>query len=159
MKKEKDLRSQIGKHLEGGLAYTSIEGFIDNIPFDKVGIRPSKLPYSFYEVFYHITFAQKDILEYSISNHYEKSTWPDDYWPEQMAPDTEEEWEDLKAEFFEDRKYLKDHILNHESKLEQSVPNSEEHSLFREIMLVIEHNAYHTGQLLLIQRLLGVYDN
>ncbi|HKJ49664.1 MAG TPA: DinB family protein [Christiangramia sp.] len=156
---EKDQRDQLVKHLEGGSAYVSLESFLDAIPFEKIGKRPRGLPYSFYEIFFHIAFAQKDILEYSISDEYNTSKWPDDYWPSVPEPSSEEEWEDLKSDYFEDRRLLKDYILDENNDLSKPVKNSKEHSLLREILLVIEHTAYHTGQLLIIQRLLGVYDN
>ncbi len=159
MTKQKEIRDQLVKHLEGGLAFQSLDSFLDNIPFEKVGVRPASLPYSFYEVFFHISFAQKDILEYSIAGNYKTHNWPDDYWPGKPAPDTEEEWEDLKADYFQDRQNFKEFILDLNNDLNKPVQNSEEHSLLRELLLVIEHTAYHTGQLLIIQRLLGVYDN
>lgn len=152
-------RNQLVKHLEGGLAYAPIESFLDAIPFEKIGERPPGLPYSFYEIFFHITFAQKDILEYSTSGDYKTHNWPDDYWPVKPAPDSPEDWEDLKAEYFEDRRQFKNYILDLNNDLNKAVKNSEDHSLLREIFLVVEHTAYHTGQLLTIQRLLGVYDN
>ena len=159
MEKDLKFREQLVKHLDGGLAYASIDSFLDSIPFKFLGKRPKNLPYSFYEVFYHIVFAQNDILEYSTSGAYKAHNWPDDYWPDFQEPESEDDWEDLKATFFEERKTLRDLILNPENKLNEPVKNSEEHTLLRELMLVIEHNAYHTGQLVLIQRLLGVYDH
>lgn len=158
MTKEREKREQLIKHLEGGMAFNSLDSFLENIPFEKVGIRPQNLPYSFYEIFFHIAFAQKDILEYTISGNYQTRNWPDDYWPKKPAPETEEEWEQLKSDFFEDRNLFRDYILDLNNDLDVPVQNSEEHSLLREILLVMEHNAYHTGQLLLIQRLLGVYN-
>ena len=158
MKEDQEIRNQIVKHLEGGQAYTSIDSFLDNIPFEILGERPNGIPYSFYEVFFHITFAQKDILEYTISGTYKTHNWPQDYWPEEKAPADVEAWESLKSEYFEDRKILRDYILDLNNDLEGPVKNSEEHSLLREIFLVVEHTAYHTGQLLLIQRLLGIYN-
>ena len=152
-------REQLVKHLEGGLAYRAIDDFLDEIPFDKTGIRPSGLPYSFYEIFFHIVFAQKDILEYTISGNYKTKNWPEDYWPATMQPENKQVWEDLKADYFEDRKLLKDFILDTNNDLSGTIKNSEDHSLLREVLLVIEHTAYHTGQLVIIQRLLGVYDN
>ncbi|MCM8568148.1 DinB family protein [Gramella jeungdoensis] len=159
MTAEKTKREQLAKHLDGGMAFASIDSFLDNIPFEKIGIRPPGLPYSFYEIFFHIAFAQKDILEYTISGEYETAKWPDDYWPNALEPESEAEWEDLKAEYFEDRRILREFILDLKNDLNTPVRNSEEHTLLREILLVIEHSAYHTGQLLLIQRLLGVYNN
>ena len=152
-------REQLVKHLEGGLAYRAIDDFLDEIPFEKTGIRPSGLPYSFYEIFFHIVFAQKDILEYTISGNYKTKNWPEDYWPATMQPENKQVWEDLKADYFEDRKLLKDFILDTNNDLSGTIKNSEDHSLLREVLLVIEHTAYHTGQLVIIQRLLGVYDN
>ena len=152
-------REQLVKHLEGGLAYRALDDFLDEIPFEKTGIRPSGLPYSFYEIFFHIVFAQKDILEYTISGHYKTKNWPEDYWPATMQPENKQVWEDLKSDYFEDRKLLKDFILDTNNDLSGTIKNSEDHSLLREVLLVIEHTAYHTGQLVIIQRLLGVYDN
>lgn len=159
MNADKQTREQLVRHLEGGLAFVSIESFLDAVPFDLVGERPPGLPYSFFEVFYHMTFAQKDILEYSTAKVYNKSKWPDDYWPDSEEPESEGEWEDLKVQYFEDRNHLKEYILDENNNLNKPVQNSKEHSLLREIFLVVEHTAYHTGQLLVIQRLLGVYDN
>ncbi|GAA4319411.1 DinB family protein [Pontixanthobacter gangjinensis] len=156
---EKSTRQQLVKHLEGGQAFASIDSFLDAVPFDMIGLRPSGLPYSFYEVFFHLAYAQKDILEYSMSEDYQESNWPDDYWPDAPEPPGEEVWEDLKSDYFEDRKLLRDFILDENNDLNMPVKNSSEHSLLRELLLVIEHSAYHTGQLLIIQRLLGVYDN
>ncbi|APG60002.1 hypothetical protein LPB144_06045 [Christiangramia salexigens] len=152
-------RAQLIKHLEGGLAFASIDSLLDKIPFEKLDIRPEGLPYSFYEVFFHICFAQKDILEYTISGDYQTRDWPDDYWPSKQAPADQKEWESMMADYFEDRRLLKDFIRDPNNDLNKGVVNSKENSLLREFLLVIEHTAYHTGQLVIIQRLLGVYDN
>ena len=76
------------QHLNGGLASVPISDVINEIPFDKLGERPNRFPYSFYEVFYHITFAQKDILEYCESQDYQERQWPLDYWPKSRKPNT-----------------------------------------------------------------------
>jgi uncharacterized damage-inducible protein DinB len=150
-------KKQLIKHLRGGKAFKPLEDFIDDIPFEKIGERPQNLPYSFYELFYHIVYAQKDILEFSISEDYKSSKWPDSFWPEHSAPDNKEDWNRLKKQYFEDREKFENFILDDENDLDQPVRNSEDHSLMREILLVIEHSAYHTGQMIVILRLLGLY--
>ncbi|MBZ9630831.1 DinB family protein [Salegentibacter sp. LM13S] len=150
-------KEQLVKHLKGGEAFMPLEDFIDIISFEKLGERPHNLPYSFYELFYHIVYAQKDILEFSASQDYKRSKWPDDYWPNEQAPRTVEAWEKLKKDYFQDRERLKDFILDAENDLNQQVKNSENQTLLREILLVIEHTAYHTGQMIIILRLLGLY--
>lgn len=152
-----EIRKQLTAHLMGGEAFMPIDEMLKKMPFEKVGKRPERLPYSFYELFFHITFAQKDILEYTISGDYETSQWPDDYWPDSNAPEDEAAWEKLKEEYVDDRKMLRDFVMDEKNQLDAPVRNSEDHTLLRELMLVIEHSAYHTGQLLTVMRLLGVY--
>ncbi|MDT0649099.1 DinB family protein [Autumnicola edwardsiae] len=154
---EKQMKEQLIKHLQGGEAYLSLANFLDEIPYDKIGKRPGTLPYSFYEVFYHIAYAQKDIIEYCTAEEYKSANWPDDYWPETQFPESEEDWEELKADYFECRKDFEDFIMNPENQLMQPVKNGENQTLLRELMLVIEHTSYHTGQLLVILRLLGLH--
>ncbi len=151
------MKEQLIKHLQGGEAFTPIDQILEEITFEKVGERPSGLPYSFYELFYHIVFAQQDIFEYISNNNYQAPKWPDGYWTEEQAPKNEQAWEDLKSRFFKDRKELIKLIQQPETDLNQTIKNSDEHTLFREFMLIVEHNAYHTGQLLVVLRLLDLH--
>ena len=83
-------------------------------------------------------------------------SWPKDYWPAEKKAKTKEEWKSLVSEFFEDRKLLMAFIKDENTDLLQVVKHGEEQRVLRELMLVIEHNAYHTGQLAIILRLLGL---
>jgi uncharacterized damage-inducible protein DinB len=149
------IKAQLIKHLEGGEAFMPLEEMLKEIPYEKLGERPGNLPYSFYELFYHIWFAQKDILDYCKAEEYISHQWPNDYWPEASQPDTEAEWLELREAFFQNREELVAHL--EDSDLLQPVRPGTDHSLLREILLVIEHNAYHTGQMLIVLRELGLY--
>ena len=100
-------------------------------------------------------YTQKDILDYIILDEYKTPKWPEGYWDQKQAPESENEWEQLKSKFFKERQQLADYILDEQNNLDTPVKNSEDHTLLRELLLVIEHNAYHTGQLILLLRLLG----
>jgi len=152
-----EYRKQLVKHLRGGEAFMPIDDLIDKVPFGNLGNRPSELPYSFYEVFYHIKYAQKDILDFCIADSYKTPTWPDDYWPDSSTPESEAAWKTLKSEYFKEREKFASFLLNESNDLLSPVKNAKDQILLREAMLVIEHTAYHTGQLLIISRLLGVY--
>lgn len=156
-KKNKKIRNKLAEHLDGGQAYARIEELLDSIPFDKVGERPEGLPYSFYEQFYHLNLAQKDIIGFTKDPDHTSPQWPDEYWPAEQAPADKKEWEDLKEEFFEVRDRFKDYIRDTDHHLTRNFEHGTGQNLIREVLLVLEHNAYHTGQLLLIARLLGVY--
>ena len=151
------VKDQLCSHLKGGEAFITIDELIKEIPTDKLGIRPNELPYSLYELFYHIRFTQKDILEYCINHEYREHTWPEDYWPKNPAPEKEEAWENLKQEYFRDRELLIQHVLKPETNLLAPVRKNPDHTLLREALLVIEHTAYHTGQMLVLSRQLGIH--
>lgn len=157
MKANDELKKVLIKHLFGGEAFMTIDEMMKKIPFTQVHIRPKGLPYSFYELLFHIWFTQKDILEYCTSSSYSSPSWPNDYWPDKVAPAKETEWMELQKAFFEDRKKLGDLIASEEIRLVDPVPSNEKHIIFREIMLVIEHTSYHSGQLLIILRHLGLH--
>ncbi|WP_417887191.1 DinB family protein [Zunongwangia sp.] len=148
-------RQQLVKHLDGGEAFMPITEVLNKISFEDLGKRITPLPYSFYEIFYHIRYAQKDILNYIVSDTYKTPNWPEGYWDKKEAPESKEDWESLKEQFFAERQQLANYILDETNDLDEPVKNSKNHTLLRELMLVIEHNAYHLGQLIVILRLLG----
>ncbi|PVW13558.1 DinB family protein [Marixanthomonas spongiae] len=151
---EQTIRSLLKKHLAGGEAFIPLEELLSEITFERIGERPYNLPYSFYELFYHIAFAQKDILKFCVSEDYTAPNWPDAYWPDKQRPKTESEWKQLKQEYLDDRKQLQD--LAETASLTETVPTGDGQTLMRELLLVIEHTAYHTGQLVVVLRLLGL---
>lgn len=153
------IKEQLVHHLKGGEAFLPIEEFLKKIPFSDLGKRPAGLPYSFYEIFTHIKFTQTDILDYCKQKNYSPATWPDAYWPKEKAPENEAAWEKVKEDYFSERKELEQLILSSEIELSDPVPSSEKHSYLREVLLVIEHTSYHSGQLLILLRHLGLHSS
>ena len=69
MSENKLIRERLAKHLDGGEAFMNLDKMLNEISFEKINIRPANLPYSFFELFYHITFTQKDILDFCASKN------------------------------------------------------------------------------------------
>ena len=134
-----------------------VDDLLEKVKFKKVGERPVGLPYSFYEVFYHMVYAQKDLLDFCTASSYKIPNWPRDYWPPEKTAHSKQDWQALKSDFFEDREALSAFILESDTDLLSTAKHGTKQSVLREIMLVIEHNAYHTGQLVVIARLLGLH--
>ncbi len=158
MGEENLIRERIAKHLEGGEAYMAIPKILEKISFEEINTRPSNLPYSFYELFFHVVFTQKDIVKFTCSDDYTEPKWPDYYWPKDKVCRAKEEWENLKAEYITDRERLKAFLLDTSNSLSQPVKNgAAQQTLLREVLLVIEHSSYHAGQMLIILRLLNLH--
>lgn len=158
MSEDTQIRQRLVKHLEGGEAFMPVTEILKKISFEDINIRPGNLPYSFYELFFHVVFTQKDIVKFTCSDDYTEPKWPDYYWPKEKVCKNKNDWESLKAEFLTDRERLKDFILDKENELTQAVKNGkDEQTLLREVLLVIEHTAYHAGQMLVVLRLLSLH--
>lgn len=147
-------REQLIQQLESGQAFIKIENLLEKVEFEQLGIRPAGLPYSFYEQFFHLRVAQFDILDFSRNPKYKPQQWPDDYWSLEQAPESTDAWEQLKTQFFKERNEMMNLILDPKNELHTPFPHGDGQTLFREALLVLEHNAYHTGQLAIIFRLL-----
>ena len=155
---ERQIREQLAKHLKGGEAFMPFTEMLQKIPFEDINTRPSNLPYSLYELFYHIVYTQKDIVKFTCSDDYTEPKWPDYYWPKEKICRDKKEWENLKAEYTTDRSRLKNFLLDEENTLTEAVKNGKGgQTLLREVMLVVEHTAYHTGQMLVLLRLLNLH--
>ena len=159
MSTDVNLKKTLVRHLKGGEAFIPVDDLLTKIPFTDIHLRPKGLPYSFYELFYHMRFTQHDILEYCTNSLYSPPSWPEDYWPGKVAPAKEIEWEELKNAFFEDREKLIALINSEKVDLQDPVPSNAAHTIFREILLVIEHTSYHSGQLLIVLRHLGLHSS
>ncbi len=158
MCEERIIHERLAIHLKGGEAFMPLTEMLELISFEDINTRPSNLPYSFYELFFHIAFAQKDIVKFTCSNDYTAPKWPEYYWPREKMCRSKEDWESLKAEYITDRDRLVNFLLEENNKLSGAVKNGKDHqTLLREVLLVIEHSAYHTGQLMIILRLLNLH--
>lgn len=155
MNDQSDIKHQLVSHLKGGQAFSPIETVLENISFEDLGTQPDGLPYSFYQQFAHIRIAQLDILEYCTKNDYTAPDWPDDYWPEELKPEFRKAWEKLKSDYFTERDAFCDLILRPDTDLIKPLEANSEHNLLRQAGLIIEHTAYHTGQLYIIYRLIN----
>jgi hypothetical protein len=84
--------------------------------------------------------------------------WPDDYWPKDAEPPTESAWDEAIASVLRDRKSLEALIeASSDTGLAEPFAWGEGQTLFREALLIIDHAGYHTGELIVLRRLLGAW--
>src|SRR6056297_2095085 len=155
MNNQPDFKQQLVKHLKGGQAFSPIDKVLNEMPYQKIGIVHNGLPYSFYQLFAHIRIAQLDILEYCRNDTYQAPNWPDEYWPEAKSPDSEQKWQLLIDSYCDERDEFCEMLLEPSADLMKPFKANTDHNLLRQAELIIEHTAYHTGQLYIIYRLLN----
>jgi uncharacterized damage-inducible protein DinB len=154
------LREQLQHLLDGGQAHATFDDAVKNLPSSLRGTVPDNLPYSPWQILEHIRITQRDILEFSTNeaSHYKSLKWPEEYWPKSPVPLSDSAWEDSIQHIRADRKAF-EKLLDSatESELIQPFPWGDGQTLLREAFLIADHTAYHTGELIVLRRLLGAW--
>lgn len=151
------MRQQLAKSLAWGEAHADFDKAVANLPANLRGQRVPGLPYSPWEILEHLRITQHDILDFSLNPKYVERKWPDTYWPETPEPPTEQAWDESIAAFHRDRTALQVLATDEKIDLMAKIPHGDGQTYLREILLVLDHNAYHVAELVVIRRLLGAW--
>ena len=151
------LRQFLAKTLDWQEAHARFDSAIADLASGLRGARPEGSPHSVWELLEHIRLTQRDILDFCRDEHYTERSWPDDYWPASPAPASSSAWDDAIAAYHADLDALRALVLDPDFELFATVPWGSGQTNIREVMLVVDHTAYHVGQIVLVRRLLGAW--
>ena len=157
-KTDKDLRAHLLYLLRGGGAHLNIEKALAGWPAELHGIKPAEAPHTPWQLLEHLRIAQWDILDFCRNSNYQTLEFPAGYWPETETPPNSAAWEKSVKSFHADLKAMQDLVANATTDLFARIPHGEGQTILREALLVADHNAYHLGQLVLLRRLLGAWE-
>lgn len=138
-----------------GNAHMPFEYAIENIPTHLRLARPDKLPYSIWSLVEHIRITQWDIVEFCSSAEHVSPKWPDEYWPAPSEALTDVDWETSINQIIHDRERFFELLRDEKNNLLLPFEYGTGQNLFREAVLIADHTSYHTGQIILIRRLLN----
>jgi DinB superfamily len=152
------VRNHLVRVLDWEEAHVGFDKAVDGIPPDKRGARAPGFEHSPWQLLEHLRLAQDDILDFCVNSAYEHTMkWPDDYWPKDPAPPSEQAWTDSIAAFTRSREDMK-RLAREVEDLTAKVPTGKaNHTYLRAILLVADHAAYHVGQLIAVRRALGIW--
>lgn len=151
------VRQQLVAALAWKDAHVDFAAAVDGIPADKRGARPHGLPYSAWQLIEHLRLAQHDILDFCVNPDYKELAWPDDYWPAAPEPPDAAAWDASIRAYREDRTAVQRLAADRSIDLTATIPHGQGQTYGREVLLILDHGAYHTGELVLLRRLLGVW--
>ncbi|MEL6823195.1 MAG: DinB family protein, partial [Calditrichota bacterium] len=114
---------------------------------------------SIWELIEHLRFTQSDILEFILRPDYVRKTWPDDYWPDKKLIPDGNMWQESVAGFRSDLEAIRGLVLAGDADFFTPIPHCkhEKYTLFRQILLVADHNAHHLGQVICLRRMLNIW--
>ncbi len=151
------LRAQLAKALDWREAHAGFDRAVADLAPPLRGRTPEGLPYSPWQLLEHIRMAQHDILDFCRNPKYEEKEWPADYWPKSAAPPNVTAWDESIAAVRKDREAMQQLALDPALDLSAKIPHGSGQTYLREVLLVIDHTAYHVGELVAVRRLLGAW--
>lgn len=157
-----DITDAVREHLIPALdwqdAHVGFEKAVDGLPADRRGLRPAGFEHSPWELVEHLRIALEDILDFCVNARYEHNlAWPDDYWPNEPAPQDDAAWMAGVAGY---RRAIGGmaRVAREIEDLTATVPTGKDGQTYlRALLLAVDHNAYHVGQIVSVRRALGVW--
>lgn len=141
--------------LNGGNSHVKLDETLQDIPFGLLDKKPGILPYNLWQMAEHIRISQNDILEFSRDPDYKSPKWPEGYWPLKIKPSSEEEWGNCIRQIKKDRESFIELLKVNAENLSKPFAHGAGQSLLREALVLADHNSYHTGEIIVLRRLLG----
>lgn len=141
--------------LSKGNSHALLDDALKDIPFELLHKTPENLPYNLWQMAQHILISQKDILDFSSDPNYKSPQWPEGYWPSNSQPSSKEEWESCLIQIKKDRESFIELLKEKAENLYKPFDYGDGQSLLREALVLADHNAYHTAEIIVLRRLLG----
>jgi hypothetical protein len=143
--------------LAGGHAHVTFEDAVKDLPVELQGKVPDGMPYSIWQLVEHIRITQWDILEFSRDPSHESPEWPEGYWPKEKAPADAAAWKHSLVRIRQDLKAFIDLLEAPDADLYAPFPHGAGQHLLREAMLIADHTSYHTGEIVVLRRMMKAW--
>lgn len=150
----KELREQLIKSLDWDSAHVRFDDAVKDFPAELRGRRPQGGPHSPWELLEHLRITLSDILEFSRDAKHVSPDFPSGYWPATQAPPDDEAWDASVTAYRNDLHALAELTRDPSVDLFARIPHGDGQTILREILLSIDHNAYHLGQFVTVRRTL-----
>jgi hypothetical protein len=150
----KELREQLTTALDWDSAHLRFDDAVKDFPAELRGTRPPGGPHSPWELLEHLRITLWDILEFSRDAKHVSPEFPTGYWPATQAPPDGKAWDASVAAYRADLRALAELTGDESVDLFARIPHGDGQTILREVLLSIDHNAYHLGQLMIVRRTL-----
>lgn len=144
------------KLLRGGSAHAPFEDAVEGLTMKDLGHKVHNLPYTIWQLVEHIRITQWDMFKFSRDANHVSPKWPDEYWPHATSPLDEAAWHHSLEQITNDREAFIT-LLQSEHHLNEPFAWGEGQTMLREALQIADHTAYHTAEIIVIRRFLGIW--
>ena len=112
--------------------------------------------YTVWHLLEHLRIAQWDILEFVRDPAHVSPKFPEGYWPRPDEMATPDLWKKTVRDIGTDLKALQEMVKDPGTDFFGPIPHAKDYTVFREMLLVADHNAYHVAELVSLRRVLNM---
>lgn len=160
MNNDEQMRNDLVGLLRTGKAYTPFDQVVRDVPVEAMNRRPPNVGYTLWHLLEHMRIAQRDVLDFIRDPNHESpesSEWPHAYWPAPDAEASPADWQATIDAFLADRAALEAMVMDPETDLTAELPHAPGYTILREVVLMVDHNAYHTGEFAILRQVLDAW--
>jgi len=150
------IRSELVRLLSGHGAHISFDDAVKGFPLERAGNRISGVEHTMWGLVYHMQLVQNDILEFIRNPDHVSPEYPHGYWPKADAPEERAEWNNTVEQFRTEMAEMQALVSDTSQDLYTPFPHGNGQTLFREAVVLADHNSYHVGQIVDLRMLLSV---
>ena len=156
MNTDKVLRKELIALLKGGNAHMGFDSAVAGFPMKQINTRVPNGSYTVWHLLEHMRIAQWDILEFVRNPDHVSPDFPDGYWPDAEAMASPELWNRTIKAIKADLRGVQEIVRNPHTDFFNPIPHAKAHTVFREILLVADHNAFHVSEMVALRRVLNL---
>ena len=153
---DKVLREQLLALLEGGQAHMGFDDAVSGFPLKEINRRVPNGSYTIWHLLEHMRISQWDILQFVVDPDYVSPPFPEGYWPKVDEMATAASWRKTVAGIRNDLAAVEKLVRSPKTDFFGPIPHAPDYTVFREVLLVADHNAYHTSELVALRRVLNL---
>lgn len=156
---EQELRRTVATQLRKSQAGAGLSRAVEGLPFELAGKKVEGLRHTAWQLVEHMRLAAEDLVSYCLDADYAMLDWPEGYWPEAAEPASEEVWSKSVQGLLDATEAMAVLVEDREHDLFAQVPSAEKghHHSLRVALILLDHNGYHTGQLVDLRIALGIW--
>lgn len=149
------VRKTLLTFLKGAPAHASLDDAVKNFPAAHYGKKPKGAPHTAWQELEHIRITLRDLVDFSTNPKYRPLKWPKEYWPAHDAPASPEDWNASIKAVQKDLRAFEKMLNGADVDIYAKIPWGDGQTIFHEILLAIDHTAYHVGQVVMLRKQLG----
>ena len=154
-----ELRTVVARQLRRSEAQTGLSRALERFPAELAGRQAPGHPHTAWQQVEHLRLAAEDLVSYCRDPDYQARDWPEGYWSDQPAPPSVEAWTASVEAVMRATEQMAALVEDSRTDLYAMVPTGEKpgHHPLRAALILLDHNAYHAGQLVALRQALHAW--